>query len=240
MKKAIIFDLYGTLIDIHTDEDNQLFWQQMNTYFGYFGVHYEDLKNAYEEAVKEFVMKESAEYPDIELLDVFNKLFLDKDVIVDKVTLLQTATTFRLLSTDYLQLYPYTKELLELLNNSELKVILLSNAQRSFTMNELKLLDLERSFDRIYISSDYKLSKPDKKFYEIMLEKEKLKPEECVYIGNDHTTDIKGANAIGMDSIYLYTNCSSEINEPFECLHKIIPGDLSQVVEICKKWVSKV
>jgi len=226
MKKAIIFDLYGTLIDIHTDEDNQLFWQQMNTYFGYFGVHYDNLKNAYEEAVKEFVKKETSDYPDIEILDVFNKLFLDKGVIVDKVTLLQTATTFRLLSTDYLQLYPYTKELLELLNNSELRVILLSNAQRSF--------------DSIYISSDYKLSKPDKKFYEIMLEKEKLKPEECVYIGNDHTTDIKGANAIGMDSIYLYTNCSSEINEPFECLHKIIPGDLSQVVEICKKWVSKV
>ncbi|WP_240843101.1 HAD family hydrolase [Acidaminobacter sp. JC074] len=240
MKKAIIFDLYGTLIDIHTDEDNPLFWQQMEIYFGYYGVFYDNLKEAYDQAVRYYLDKESADYPDIEILDVFNKLFMDKGVIVDKASLLQTATTFRLLSTDYLQLYPYAKDLLGLLNKSDLKVILLSNAQSAFTLNELKLLGIDKDFDRIYISSDYKLSKPDKKFYEIMLEKEGLDASECVYIGNDHTTDIKGANGVGMDAVYLYTNCSSPMDEDFDCLHKIIPGDLKALIEIAKKWTSKV
>lgn len=237
MKKAIIFDLYGTLIDIHTDEDNPLFWQQMTLFYGYYGAHYEDLASAYQKAVKEAVDKEEAEYPDIEILEVFNTLFINKGIIVDHGTLLQTATTFRLLSTDYIQLYPNAKELLEMLKRSDLKVILLSNAQSSFTLNELQLLGIDKDFDRIYISSDYRLSKPDSKFYEIMLEKEQLSADECVYIGNDHTTDIKGANSVGMDSIYLYTNCSSEMNEAFECLHKIIPGDLSKVIDICKTWI---
>lgn len=237
MKKAIVFDLYGTLIDIHTDEDNDLFWQQMTLYYGYFGAHYENLRQKYAEAVEVFIEKEIAEYPDIELLDVFNKLFLDKGIIVDRTTLLETATMFRLLSTDYVQLYPHAEDLLKLLNESDLKVILLSNAQSSFTLSEMKYTGIEHYFDKVYLSSDYRISKPDKKFYEIMLEKEHLTAEECVYIGNDHTTDIKGANSVGMDSIYLNTNCSSDINEPFECLHKIIPGDLGEVMEIVQKWI---
>ncbi len=239
MKKAIIFDLYGTLIDIHTDEDNDLFWSQMTLYFGYYGAHFKDLQAAYKEEVHKAIEKENATYPDIDILEVFQALFINKGIIIDEGTLLHTAMTFRLLSTDYLQLYPYAKDLLNMLNESDLKVILLSNAQSSFTLNELKLLGIETDFDRIYISSDYRISKPDKKFYEIMLEKERLTAEECVYIGNDHTTDIKGANDVGMDSIYLFTNCSSEINETFSCIHKIIPGDLKQVIDICKKWTSK-
>jgi len=70
MKKAIIFDLYGTLIDIHTDEDNDLFWQQFGIYLSYFGIHYKDLKTTYKEAVSYFVEKETALYPDIELLSL--------------------------------------------------------------------------------------------------------------------------------------------------------------------------
>jgi len=237
MKKAIIFDLYGTLIDIHTDEDNDLFWQQFSLYLSYFGVKYDNLKVAYIEAVKHFKSLEKAKYPDIDLLDVFNKLFLDKGVIVSRTTLLETATMFRILSTDYIQLYPYAKDLLDMLKKSSLKVILLSNAQSSFTLNEMKALDILSDFDRIYISSDYKVSKPDRTFYEIMLEKERLSPEACIYIGNDHTTDIKGANAVGMDSIYLYTNCSSDVDEEFNCMEKIVPGDLNKVIEILQKWI---
>lgn len=237
MKKAIIFDLYGTLIDIHTDEDNDLFWQQFSLYLSYYGLNYEDLKAAYIKAVSYFKSLETATYPDIDLLDVFNKLFIDQGVIVSKTSLLETATMFRVLSTDYIQLYPHAKALLNRLKDSELKVILLSNAQSSFTLNEMKALGILKDFDRVYISSDYKVSKPDKNFYQIMLEKEQLTAEECIYIGNDHTTDIKGANAVGMDSIYLYTNCSTEIKENFDCMKKIIPGDLNEVINYLQKWI---
>jgi putative hydrolase of the HAD superfamily len=123
-----------------------------------------------------------------------------------------------------------------MLSKSKLKVILLSNAQSSFTLNEMKATGIDIYFDRVYLSSDYKVSKPDRTFYEMMLEKEQLKAAECIYIGNDHTTDIKGANAVGMDSIYLYTNCSSAIEETFNCMEKIIPGDLNQVIKLLQKW----
>lgn len=236
MKKAVIFDLYGTLIDLHTDEDNALFWQQMTLFYSYSGAHYEALQEAYLDEVEKEKSKIKFENPDIEILEVFSQLYKNKGLEVDAHLLESTATTFRLLSTDYIQLYPGVIELLQLLKAKNIKIILLSNAQQSFTLNELKLTGIKDYFDQIYISSDYKMCKPNPDFYNIMLKDEGLTADECVYIGNDHTTDIKGANAIGMDSIYLHTNCSQDTLDDFECLHKIIPGNLYEVIKIVKSW----
>ena len=48
----LIFDLYGTLVDIHTDE-NALVWEKTALYFSYYGVPYtgEQLKTDYESVV---------------------------------------------------------------------------------------------------------------------------------------------------------------------------------------------
>ena len=34
----LIFDLYGTLVDIHTEED-ELVWEKTALYFGFYGVN---------------------------------------------------------------------------------------------------------------------------------------------------------------------------------------------------------
>ena len=35
----LIFDLYGTLVDIHTEED-ELVWEKTALYFGFYGARY--------------------------------------------------------------------------------------------------------------------------------------------------------------------------------------------------------
>ena len=44
----LIFDLYGTLVDIHTDE-NDLVWEKTALYFGFYGARYTpgELKDAF-------------------------------------------------------------------------------------------------------------------------------------------------------------------------------------------------
>ena len=32
-----IFDLYGTLVDIHTDESNTAIWEKLAMFYGYYG-----------------------------------------------------------------------------------------------------------------------------------------------------------------------------------------------------------
>ena len=33
----LVFDLYGTLVDIHTEEDNRV-WEKTAFYFGFYGI----------------------------------------------------------------------------------------------------------------------------------------------------------------------------------------------------------
>ena len=35
-----VFDLYGTLVDIHTEEDDRNLWEKMCLFYGYYDAHY--------------------------------------------------------------------------------------------------------------------------------------------------------------------------------------------------------
>ena len=35
-----VFDLYGTLVDIHTEEDDRNLWEKMCLFDGYYDAHY--------------------------------------------------------------------------------------------------------------------------------------------------------------------------------------------------------
>ena len=49
----LIFDLYGTLVDIHTEE-TALVWEKTALYFGFYGAHYtpEELQKAFRTAME--------------------------------------------------------------------------------------------------------------------------------------------------------------------------------------------
>ncbi|MFR2512747.1 MAG: hypothetical protein ACLS9K_13090, partial [Lachnospira eligens] len=39
--KNYVFDLYGTLVDIHTDEEQELLWEKLALFYGYYDAVYE-------------------------------------------------------------------------------------------------------------------------------------------------------------------------------------------------------
>ncbi len=53
MYTDLIFDLYGTLVDIHTEESMEV-WTKTALFFGYYGAHYapKELKDAFEEQIR--------------------------------------------------------------------------------------------------------------------------------------------------------------------------------------------
>ena len=53
-----------------------------------------------------------------------------------------TGQFFRVMSTEYIKLYPGTKEMLKELKKAGKNVYLLSNAQRIFTAYEMRRLDI--------------------------------------------------------------------------------------------------
>ena len=207
----LIFDLYGTLVDIHTEE-NDTVWEKTAFYFGFYGAHYtgDTLKAAFRAELKKREARAGQSYecfPDIPFEQVMAQLFREKGVAENADTLgINAAQLFRICSLDYVNLYPQALEALKSLREKGYRLWLLSNAQRIFTEYELRHLGLGEQLDAIYISSDFRCRKPDVRFFNALIEEQKLDKENCLMIGNDLHTDIGGAKAAGLATFYMHTN----------------------------------
>ena len=207
----LIFDLYGTLVDIHTEESEAV-WEKVALFFGFYGAYYsgEELYEAFRSALA--VRKAEAGqdyecYPDIPFEPIMSELFEMKGITEHSDLLgIQAAQLFRILSIEYIRLYPKVPEALTTLRNKGYRLWLLSNAQRIFTEYEIRHLKLEQYFDGIYLSSDFACRKPDIRFFKALLEEQKLDPSRCLMIGNDRDTDISGAKHAGLSTLYMHTN----------------------------------
>lgn len=206
----LIFDLYGTLVDIHTEE-NDLVWEKTAIYFGFYGAHYtpQELYAAFRAELSRREAKAGQSYecfPDIPFEQVMAELFRAKGVTENADALgVNAAQLFRISSIEYVKMYPDALDALAQLRAKGCRLWLLSNAQRVFTAYELCHLGLGEQLDGIYISSDYRCRKPDTRFYRALLEERGLKAENCLMIGNDRDTDIAGAKALGMATLYMHT-----------------------------------
>ena len=240
MYKNYVFDLYGTLVDIRTNEDKAYLWDKMKELFGFYGAVYErnTLKKTYFQYCKELEeqMKKEEEYPEIDLDVVIRRLFADKGVEeVEKSTLDALQMTMRVISTKFIRLYDGVIDLLESLKAKGKKVYLLSNAQRGFTRPELGYLGIEKYFDGILISSEEGCKKPGNSFYQRLLDKYNLNPKESIMIGNDSVSDILGACGVGMDSLYIHTEISPECVEDLRSTYTIMDGDFTKVKKMILK-----
>lgn len=230
----LIFDLYGTLVDIHTEESDSV-WEKTAIYFGYYGAPYTgaELKDAFHTELSLLESKADSgisNFPDFPHEVILSKLFLRKGIVNNADALAKSAAQlFRILSTEYITLYPEVLEALYFLRKNGYRLWLLSNAQRIFTEYELRYLGLTDCFDGIYISSDYGYRKPDTRFFNVLIREHNLKPEKCLMIGNDRETDIAGARNAGIDTLYMHTNLTPQ---------EQAPADPAAMLRKCDKYTS--
>lgn len=104
------------------------------------------------------------------------------------------------------------KEFCDYLKERGYKIYILSNASDAFYLYFPHFAPLDY-FDGIIISSDYSLLKPDIKIYELILDKYKLNPEECLFI-DDSPENIQGAKKAGISGVVFRDNYA-EIMEIF-------------------------
>ncbi len=212
-----IFDLYGTLVDIRTDERSPRLWETMARWYGARGADYapQALEDAYFRLVRQLEQQAAdadsaipGACPEIRLEQVFQRLFQDKGVPAKPAMTAAAGAHFRRCSLERLCLYDGAKELLKTLRANGQRVWLLSNAQRIFTVPELDYLGLTPYFDGIYLSSDYGVKKPDPRFFRRLLAERAIRPENAVMVGNDGACDILGAQAVGLATVYVRSGIS--------------------------------
>ena len=220
---AYLFDLYGTLVDIRTDESALALWRDLAAYMASRGAVWEaeTLHFSYLAQVqaREHAMQSAnprpSFCPEIDLADVFRSLYAEKGVAADMHCVAETAWHFRRTSTKHIRLYAGAKALLAACKRRG-RVILLSNAQSLFTVPELWMLGIRDVFDAIFISSECGMKKPDPQFFRMAAERFSLDPSRCLMIGNDPDCDVIGAMHAGFAACYIHSNISPQ-NAPPAC-----------------------
>lgn len=224
MYKNYIFDFYGTLVDIHTDEKKPALWEKMADLYRVYGADYtpEELKHAYlrqcQKAEDRLRQKKGIKNVEIDLAEVFASLLKEAPEIHPTSYTIQDwnewtraiANTFRILSRERFHTYPYTIQVLKKLKERDCHLYILSNAQESFTMAEIEESGVFPYMDKIYLSSTYQIKKPEPAFLADLLKKEKLKREDSILIGNDCYSDIASAVQNQISSVFLDTGKHTE------------------------------
>lgn len=88
-------------------------------------------------------------------------------------------------------------ELMKELKNKGYRLFLCSNAAESFHKYEDKI-EAFKLLEAKVVSADIRQVKPDKEFFEYLLNTYRLKPEECFFI-DDLAVNVKGAYECGID-----------------------------------------
>lgn len=216
-----LFDLYGTLIDIRTDEWDLATWHRWCAYLDRRGIKHPEV-----EAFRDEFFAKDKEYrakptpfavPEIEILEVYDELFRKYgNPPIDPDELFEISYQFRVSSLIYSKLFEGVPEFLAKLHEMGKKVFILSNAQRSYTLPEIQHFELDKMVDDYLISSDFRVMKPDKAFYDEMVKKHNLDRSKTVMLGDSKENDYQGAINAGLNGIWLngenaadkfYVNC---------------------------------
>jgi HAD superfamily hydrolase (TIGR01509 family) len=155
-------------------------------------------------------------FPDENIKNVLHKFDLgefSEDDIVDYFSkydgVNSTKEELREQIDSYLNInLPLTKIIKEL-RNKKFKTVLLSNANASFFERKLypTYPEFVKLFDKIIISSEVKMVKPNKNIFEYALQKIASQPSESLFI-DDSSANVDGAIACGMHG-FVYTDVPS-------------------------------
>ena len=82
------------------------------------------------------------------------------------------------------------------------RVFLITNGTPAAQYGRLDALGIRSLFDGIFVSDEIGFAKPDPRFFGYVLSAAGAAREDCIVIGDSLTSDIAGANAAGIYSVW--------------------------------------
>ena len=124
-------------------------------------------------------------------------------------------------------LLPGTEELLPYLKEKGYRLSIVSNGFKEVQYEKMRTSGIYGYFDHVFLSEDIGYQKPDRRFFDWVLESLNAEPRQCMMIGDDITVDIAGARDAGIDQIF----CNFAGAKPdFEPTHTVF--ELKSIMEI--------
>ncbi|MEW6569840.1 MAG: HAD family hydrolase [Nitrospirota bacterium] len=210
MKKAVLFDLYGTLIDIKTDEYDIFVYEMLSRFLSYHSVNITagELRQAYFARIEEQMKQSKEVYPEVDVYRIFYEILSEYGrTKFSKRFVVDFAILFRSLTMRHFGIFEGLYEALGLLTE-KYKTSIISDAQWVFAEPEMTVLGIDQFFDLKILSSRLGFKKPDVRLFDLAAEKLAIKPEEAIYIGDDPARDLVGSKKAGMSCILFRSECS--------------------------------
>ena len=197
--RAVIFDLYGTLVDElwYPCTQEAKYQRTVSEIAATLGVRFEDFKQVWSATSHRQNLGELR--PTIVTLTY---LCDGLDVTVSKEQL-EHAAAIRL---EYMRrsLRPRDRalETLSSLRDAGLKTALVSNTI-SDTSELWPSTPFASLFDAALLSCDVGMRKPDPGIYTLACDRLEVEPGECLFVGDGGSNELTGATSVGMDAVLI-------------------------------------
>ena len=189
MIKAVIFDLDNTLIDF-------MKMKKLSCEAAIDAMIAAGLKIKHDVGLK--LIYELYGKHGMEEKTVFQKFLKILNKKIDYKILAAGIVAYRKVRAGLLEPYPNVESVLLNLKAKGLKLGIISDAPGLKAWIRLESMKLSNYFDVVITFEDTKQLKPSKLPFEAALKQLRLKPKECLMVGDWPERDIKGAKAVGM------------------------------------------
>ncbi len=193
MIRAIIFDLDNTLIDFM--KMKRISCEQAIDAMIDAGLSIPKKKAL--EILYKIYEKKGIEDPRI-----FQKFLKRITGKIDYRKLAYAITAYRQARTGFLHPYPGTKRTLLKLKEKGLKLAIVSDAPKFKAWLRLVAMKIDDFFDVVVALEDTGRAKPSRMPFRAALKQLKLKPSQCLMVGDRPNIDLKGARQLGMKTCF--------------------------------------
>jgi putative hydrolase of the HAD superfamily len=242
--KGILFDINGTLINIHTDEGMDEIYRAVSHFLTYQGIylHRGQVRDQYFRIMEEQIKAAGEEHPEFNVVALWRE-FLERNLDPawqqppDRLEAMPwfLAEMYRGISRHRLELYPEVKSVLDELK-PRFSLAVVSDGQSAWALPEMRAMGIDRYFDPIVISSDHGFRKPDPRLFHAALDGIGAGPEEVLFVGNDMYRDVFGAHQIGIKTVFFTSNQGRQNMkgvEPDYIIHRI--AELRQAIQFFER-----
>jgi len=213
--KGILFDINGTLLDIHTDEGHEEIYRVLSKLLSYQGIALDpnSLKEQYYQVMKEQRAASREHHPEFDAVGIFREIITQhstnftRGLSTTKLEHLSIflAETYRAVSRFQLQTYPDVEATVRHLH-SKYRLAVVSDGQSAYATAELHAVGLLGYFDPIIISGDFGYRKPDQRLFTAALTAMNMTSSDVLFVGNDMHRDVYGAQRVGIKTIFFKSN----------------------------------
>ena len=200
MTTCVLFDLYGTLVDIQLDEDSVPLWAGLSgALAGSDGTATDP--GALRTRFRSILAAEASRGREGFIMEAVFRRLMSPGATATRIAVI--ARLFRQLSLKELTLRSYVGPLFEALRGAASKIAIVSNTEASLTRFDLDQFPILLTADTIVLSSEVGVRKPDARIFHLTLGRLRAAAASGVFVGNDWVADVVGARAAGLRAIYL-------------------------------------